>query len=287
VRNPMNPHQVSRVSLRPEDVDGVVFWTKNAAPMLNCLEALGPWPFCFQYTLTGYGADAEAGLPGAEERLNTFRELSDRIGPERTLWRYDPILLNDRYTGLWHYENFEAIARTLKGYTNRVTISFVDVYSRNRGWLDALKVRLPGEDEMREIARAFAAIAAECGMKIFACSEPLDFSACGVLPAKCIDAGLLGRIGGISLREEFDANQRKHCGCAPSIDIGAYNTCPNGCLYCYANYSAPLLKQNLPLCDPESPLLCGRVGNEDVVRERRLPSLREIQIRMSFEEDNL
>jgi len=165
-----------------------------------------------------------------------------------------------------------------------VTISFVDTYARNRKRLAELGV-LPVEmQEMRDLARRLSDIARENGMETAACCEAIDFSDCGVGRAKCVDAELLGRIGGVPLRAVKDPNQREHCGCAPSVDIGAYNTCPNGCAYCYANYSPALLRANLTQCDAVSPLLCGRLADGDVVRERRMPSMRERQIRMEFQE---
>jgi len=284
VRNPMNPRAVQRVSLRPEDVDGIVFWSKNPRPMIARLGELEAYVYYFQYTLTAYGRDAEAYLPSHEERIETFRELAERIGAERVVWRYDPILVTEQYSPGWHVEAFQRLAEALRGYSRRVTISFVDTYARNRKRLAELGV-LPVEmQEMRDLARRLSDIARENGMETAACCEAIDFSDCGVGRAKCVDAELLGRIGGVPLRAVKDPNQREHCGCAPSVDIGAYNTCPNGCAYCYANYSPALLRANLAQCDAVSPLLCGRLADGDVVRERRMPSMRERQIRMEFQE---
>lgn len=280
VRNPMNPKQVRRVSLVPEDVDGIVFWTKNPSPLLDRLDVFRPHAYYFQYTLTGYGRDAEANLPDCDARLDAFRRLADRLGPERVLWRYDPIVLSSRYPQAWHLENFARLANALRGCTDQVTISFVDVYARNRKRLEELGAQPVGEAEMRSMARTMAKIAAENGMRAVACCEPADLAECGVAAAKCVDAARLGRIGGVPLREARDPNQRERCGCAPSVDIGAYNTCPHGCAYCYANYSPSLLRENLHRRDDASPLLCDELRAQDKVAEAKLRSLRDGQMRM-------
>lgn len=282
VRNPMNPRQVSRVSLRPEDVDGVVFWTKNPAPLMEHLNIFEPYPYYFQYTLTGYDRDAEANLPTHAERIDAFLRLSERLGPERVLWRYDPILISDRYSPGWHTGAFRRLAERLKGATGRVTISFVDVYPRNRKRLEALQAASLTEDAMRSIARDIAQIARENGMRTVSCAETIGLSECGISHAACVDARLLGHIGGVPLKVSKDPGQRPACGCAPSTDIGAYNTCPHGCLYCYANYSPAFLRANLQMRDDRSPLLCSRIADDDRITERKPASLREAQIRMEL-----
>lgn len=282
VRNPMNPRQVSRISLRPEDVDGIVFWTKNPAPLMEHLSVFEPYPYYFQYTLTGYDRDAEANLPPHTERIDTFLRLSEKLGAERVLWRYDPILINDRYSPGRHIDAFRRLAERLRGATERVTISFVDVYPRNRRRLEALQAASLTEDMMCSIARNIAQIARENGLQTVSCAEAIDLSECGISHAACVDARLLGRIGGIPLNVSKDANQRPACGCAPSADIGAYNTCPHGCLYCYANYSPAFLKANLQKQDDLSPLLCDHLSEEDRITERKPVSLRNSQIRMEL-----
>lgn len=282
VRNPMNPRAVSRVSLRPEDVDGIVFWTKNPIPMLGRLDELGEMPYYFQYTLTGYGRDVEENLPPQEARLEAFAQLSERLGANRVLWRYDPILLSRSYPVDGHLSEFERLANRLKGRTRRVTISFVDTYARNKGRLAQIGAEPIFEETMRSMASEMARIARANGMEPVACCEKLDLTECGVSAASCVDARLLGEIGGVPLRTKKDSNQREHCGCAPSVDIGAYNTCPNGCAYCYANYSPALLARNLAGRDDRSPMLCDRLGEGDRLSERRAESLKERQLRMEI-----
>lgn len=283
VRNPMNPRQVRRVALSPEKVDGIVFWTKNPLPVLHRLDALREYAYYFQFTLTGYGRDVEANLPCVEDRVDAFRRLAERLGPERVLWRYDPILLSRTYSVAWHLENFSRLAKALRGCTDLVTVSFVDTYARNKRRLEETGALPVSEKQMRAMAVEIAGVAAQNGMRTAACSEAVDLRDCGVEPARCVDAARLSRIGGVQLREKRDPNQRDHCGCAPSVDIGAYNTCPNGCAYCYANYSPALLRANLEQSAAGSPLLCGALTEGDRVTEAGTESLREGQLRMKLE----
>jgi hypothetical protein len=158
----------------------------------------------------------------------------------------------------------------------------VDTYPRNRKRLEALGSQFIPEETMRAMAKEFSAIAKENGMQTVSCAETIDLSDCGVEHAACIDANLLGCIGGIPLKAGKDPNQRPACGCAPSVDIGAYNTCPNGCLYCYANYSPAFLNVNLAQRDDRSPILCDHLTENDRVTERKSPSLKSPQLKMDL-----
>ena len=129
VRNPMNPHQISEVSLSPDVVDGIVFWTKNPTPMLNRLDELQDYTYYFQFTLTPYGVDIEKNIPSKNKIvIPTFQKLSTLIGKDRVIWRYDPILLNDKYTLQYHMKYFRVLCDKLAGYTEKCTISFLDLY---------------------------------------------------------------------------------------------------------------------------------------------------------------
>ena len=282
VRNPMNPRRVSRVSLRREDVDGIVFWSKNPRPLMARLDAFDGYAYYFQFTLNGYGPEIEPNLPGVAERLATFRALSGKIGPERVLWRYDPSLLSRVHSEAWHEDCFGRLAEALRGCTRRATISFLDIYARNRSRLLQAGAAAPDGETMRRLAAKIARTARANGMEPCACAEPTDFGGCGVARARCVDAELLGRIGGIPLRAPRDPNQRAECGCAVSVDLGAYNTCPNGCVYCYANFSPSLLRERLARRNDASPLLCDALSEGDCVTERKRASLREGQLRMEW-----
>lgn len=275
VRNPMNAHQVSRIALTPELVDCIVFWTKNPEPMLDRLDELAPYPFYFQFTLTGYGRDIECNVPHKRERMiPIFQELSRRIGRERVIWRYDPIFFTRRYTPEYHLKAFGQIAEALRGYTAKCVISFVDSYAKNQKNMAALDLYTLSERELTAFAGELARIAGNCGMKVGSCAEQIDLSACGIVHNCCIDRALIEQITGYELQAGKDRNQRKECGCIESIEVGTYDTCRNGCLYCYANNGRERIERTCSLYDANAPILCGRITAEDKVTERKVKSLR-------------
>lgn len=288
VRNPMNPHQVSRIALSPDLVDGIVFWTKNPAPMLGRLGELADYPYYVQFTLNGYGREVEPGLPRQSERLSCFQEFSRRIGKERVIWRYDPIFLNGRedagygnggrsltrYSLEWHLRTFREMAGVLCGYTERVVISFLDFYVKTRRNMQGMEAREMENQEMLLLAEGIAEIAEENGMTVCTCAEEMELSHVGVEHGSCIDRRLFERIGGRELGGKKDRDQRGACGCLESIDVGTYHTCPGGCRYCYANFNEARVRGNAALYDKDSPILCGVLGPEDRITEREVKSLR-------------
>jgi hypothetical protein len=250
VRQPFNG-RISRVSLAPEDVSAFVFWTKNPRPLLPHLTAI-PAPCVFQFTINPYDHVFEpAGLP-TDRAVAAAHELAQRLSPERVVWRYDPIVESSLTPWSWHLERFESLAARLAGATRRCVFSFVNLYRRTRLRMDKLAAEHgftyrflathPTEaaaarhgsayemEEMRARSRDLAAIAARYGLSLQSCCcDALLDAGSGVGKARCIDAELLG----ITLPAR---PTREDCGCAASIDIGAYDTCPHGCgaSYCYA-----------------------------------------------------
>ncbi len=280
VRNPRNPRQLSRISLAPVVVDGIVFWTKNPQPMLARLRELGDYAYYFQYTLTPYGREMEPNLPDKIEIIRTFQRLSEQIGAERVIWRYDPILVSAAYPREEHLRQFARMAKSLTGYTDKVIISFLDTDYRNvRRNAAALAAQTLPPEERRTLAGELAQIARGCGMEMSACAEAADYSGCGIAPAHCVDAALLEKLLGCRLHVNKDSGQRPACGCAQSVDIGQYNTCGHGCRYCYANYNAGEIATNRQKHDPASPVLIGEAGPTDRVYEREISSCRDRQIR--------
>lgn len=273
VRNPMNPHSVSRVKLTPEVVDAFVFWSKNPLPLFAGHKIPEAYPYYLQFTLTGYGRDIEPGIPDKRQVLvPAFKELAEKLGKKRVIWRYDPIFFSRKYTPQYHLQCFEALASELKNSTERCVISLLDVYRNTKR--NAAKLGLGGYTDagIYEFMARLAGIAAGYGLKLQACAETADFTALGIFKAACIDKTLLEEISGVKLGLAKDKNQRPECGCAASIDIGAYNTCPGGCLYCYANYNAYLVRVNCAAHDKNSPLLFGGLTADDIVTERKMQS---------------
>ena len=279
VRNPMNPHRVSRIALTPDVVDGFVFWTKNPLPMMDRLDELKQYPYYFQFTLTPYDTGVEENLPSKREVLiPAFRRLSSMIGAERVIWRYDPILIGDRYTVAYHVEAFRAMCDRLAGYTDTCTVSFLDLYRNIKSRIAPLGIRPPDSAEAEEIVCRFAEIAREYGLSVVTCAEDGDYSRWGIGHAACVDAQRLSRIGGIPLAVgKKDKNQRPACGCAESVDIGAYHTCANGCVYCYANHSRSLVERSIAAYDPTSPVLCSQITAQDVISVREMKTCRAEQ----------
>lgn len=277
-RNPMNPKQVSRLELSPETVDCIVFWTKNPEPMLARLSELEPYPYYFQFTLTSYGADIETNVPHKREvMLPVFQKLSGQIGSKRVIWRYDPIIFTKRYTPEYHKKAFRQMAETLRSYTEKCVISFVDIYAKNKKKMQELGVYELPKEELEAFAKELCDIAKENGMEMASCAEQIDLEQCGIVHNACIDKDLIEDIIGCRLKGAKDKNQRGECGCMESIDIGTYHTCGNGCVYCYANHSEAQVKQNCARYDVHSPILCGKIGEDDKITERKAVSLKEGQ----------
>lgn len=277
VRNPFNSHQVSKISLNPDVVDCIVFWSKNPDPMLTRLNELQNYTFYFQYTLNAYGREIEKNLPALKQRIATFQSLSKMIGKERIIWRYDPIILNETYTAGWHSSAFSNLACQLSGYTGKCTISFIDMYPAITNNVRPLGIReIPG-GSISALARNLSSIAASCGLAIDTCAEKIDLSDCNIRHGCCIDGELIAKLAGCPVNTQKDKNQRPECRCAASIDLGFYNTCRNGCLYCYANHSRRQMEERCRSYDRTSPLLCSQLSEDDRIYERKTGSLKNIQ----------
>lgn len=274
IPHPYHSHRLTRLALSPHTLDGIVFWTKNPAPLENRLSEIADrgYPFYFQFTLTPYGTLWEPGLPSAEERIDTFCRLSQAIGRQRMVWRYDPIILDDTCTLSYHEEQFGRLCERLHAYADQCVISFVDAYAHNRSRILPIH---PGA--MHAAARALSGIAAGYGLALSACSEKTDLTGDGVAKATCIDKARLERLTGCPLRVRKDTGQRPECGCAESVDIGTYSTCLNGCLYCYATRSQASAQRLRALHDPCSPLLAGWPRGDETITEKTGASAKVLQ----------
>ncbi len=243
-RNPFNPTQEKVVSLRPADIEAIVFWTRNATPLIRHLPELDDrgYRYIFLYTINGYGSPLEPNSPPVDNAIETFRNLSERVGASRVIWRFDPILFPEGEGTDWITSRFDKIAQSLYGSTRRVIISFLDRYKKVARRLTRLAKDtgltlkdVTGEEEsLGHIAAVLATVAAESGIKIFSCAEKVDLLPYGIKPGSCIDAHYLNETFCLTIPASKDKSQRPLCRCAPSQDIGAYNTCRHECVYCYA-----------------------------------------------------
>jgi DNA repair photolyase len=268
VRNPYNAHQFRRVDLSLGNVDVIVFWTKNPRPIVGYLDELDKrgYRYYFQFTLTGYPKLLEPSVPPVYELLTTFRTLSQRIGPEKVIWRFDPITLSDVTPEHAVIENFERLARELRDSTLRVVISFVHLYenfSRNLARITEEQGirfydRSRSGEQVQRIAAALAGTARRNSIEIVSCAAKFNLTGLGIEHGKCVDDQLVKRLFGIAVSGRKDKFQRKECRCVESQDIGQYNTCTHDCIYCYANFNKKQAHQNKSLHDPTSPFLIGR-----------------------------
>lgn len=274
-KNPFDPSDVRKISLLPEDVVAIVFWSKDPAPIMKHLDELHSmgYRYYFQFTLNHYPSIFEPNVPPVEERIETFRRLAEKLGPSRVVWRYDPIIVSALTPLAYHAHRLDRIARDLEGYTERLVVSFLDLYGKVRKRLNA-SVELSHiglEDithpERREVLLDFAAVIAQIGashgMDVRTCAEPVNLSEAGIRPGACIDGELISRLSGKPAYAERlfrkDRSQRRECLCVQSRDMGAYNTCSHGCVYCYANYSPASIGRNLARHSLDSPCMIQQV----------------------------
>lgn len=279
VRNPYNRRQVSRIRLDPSVVECLVLWTKNPAPLLAHLpliEELG-YPLVVHYTITGADHRLEPGLPDLDERIATFRALARRLGPERVLWRFDPILLTRSQGADNVLARFSLLVRHLQGYTRQCSISFVSLYDKCRRNLAGVDLQSADDGEKQTLALRLDAMARSHGIRLLACCDALLTKTCGIEQGHCIDAVQIGALIGSTLLVKKDPGQRPGCGCCVSVDIGAYDSCPHGCRYCYANTSTRAVARNIAAHDPESPLLIGHLSGDETIRDRAMVCLRQPQ----------
>ena len=233
------------VSLKPEDVQVMELWTKNPKPMLNngSLQTLKDYygnKFYFQYSLNNYDKLLESNIP--DDTIDTFKALSNELGKDRIIWRYDPIIMsegNGPYTVQSHLDNYKNLAQILAPYTNHNVISFVDNYGKLKSTFAKLGLREPTIEEQKALAKGISEINKQYGLDISTCAEGLDLDEFGIRHGACTDPAIIEKLSGEKALLKELAN-RSNCGCAANTDIGAYNTCHNGCTYCYAtNPSIP------------------------------------------------
>ena len=265
-RNPLFPNKVTRYELTPEKVDCVVFCSQNYRPILPRLhEITDRFNTYFHYTITAYGKDIEPGVPSIEESMETLARLSGQVGKQRVAWRYDPVLLTKEYTIDRHMETFEKMAKALAPYIDRCIFSFVEMYKKLETNMPEL---LPlSEMDKDALARGLGGIAGKYGIYLQTCGTNGDYSQYGIHASGCMTLDILGKANGIQFKSLKHKGLREGCHCIESRDIGAYDTCLNGCKYCYANKNPKKAFENYKDHDPASPLLLGHAKPGDTISQ--------------------
>ncbi len=262
VANPFNANQRAHVSLKPQDVQVIVFWTRNPQPLIKHLPDLDQkgYRYYFQYTMIGYPESIDSKSPPIDAAIKTFQELSGLIGKDRVIWRYDPILYSNETRPEWHIKRISYLIEKLKLYTKRLVISLIDPYRKTKIRMDreiGINFHLaPDAFEVSAYDQLIELIAKEAhsaGLEVQTCAEEADLELLGIKKGKCIDDGLIRKIWGVDASKRKDPSQRRLCGCVVSKDIGVNNTCLSGCRYCYATSGIKAAENNFKKHDPNAP----------------------------------
>lgn len=272
--NPFNPKQIKGFSLAPYNVDALVFWTKNPQPMfkhLKTLEQMG-YRSLFVYELNAYGETFEPGMPAVAERLRAFARLSDRLGKDKVIWKYAPIILSSQSDLNWHIEQFTNLANVLGRYTKRVMISFLKPTGNpewqamvQSGQLETADLTNPQYYEiLLDFTKSLKEIASRANLHLEVCCESVDLTPVGIEPGACVSAEYLNRVFGLNLQQQNETEGGEHCLCTQMVDMGLYECCPSLCTYCYANKNSTIVMKNYEAHSPTAPMLYEfRTSEED------------------------
>ena len=259
----INPYgrQVYNINLKREDVDGFVFWTKNIHPFVDKLETIRQrgYPFIIQYTIHAYPRALEVSVVDAKRSISHMKEIAKKYGPKVLIWRYDPIIFTSITPIQFHLQNFKYLSGMLEGSVDEVVVSFAQIYRKTLDNLNTASSNYgftwedPTDDIKYNLATELAEIAKDHNMQLTMCSQR-RFLAKGVKESRCVDARRLSDVAGFSIRAKLKGN-RPECGCYESIDIGEYDTCPHGCVYCYAVRNRKLAQKRYKEHDPKGEFL--------------------------------
>lgn len=265
-RNPLFLNKVTKYELNPEVVDCVIFCSKNYEPILERLhEITDRFNTYFYYTITAYGKDIEPNVPSIEDSIETLIKLSEIVGAKRIAWRYDPILLTEKYTKNRHYETFDYMSEKLSPYIDRCIFSFVEMYKK-------LKTNMPEiilltQEDKDEIAKNIGLIAKKNKILLQTCATLENYEKYNIIQSGCITAEILGTANGVTFSNIKHSGNRKGCRCMESRNIGDYDTCPNGCKYCYANQNPQIARKNYEKHNIDSPLILGGLNPTDEISQ--------------------
>lgn len=273
-RNPLFPNIVTRYELNPNILDCVVFCSKNYEPILDRLtEITDKFNTYFHYTITAYGRDIEPNVPTIDESIETLIKLSKIIGKQRIAWRYDPILLTKKYTKQVHYNTFDYMSKRLSPHIDRCIFSFVDMYKKLETNMPEIII-LNNNDKI-EIAKNIGSIAKKHNMIIQTCATIEDFKQFGILQSGCMTSKILGNANNITFKKVRHSGNRQGCKCIENRNIGDYDTCPNGCKYCYANKNQQIAQENYKKHNPNDLMILGNLKPTDEIQQSNQKSYLE------------
>lgn len=263
VRSPYAKNIIYHYELNPNQIDGIIFCTKNPKPMLKYMNELANYRQYWMVSITPYGHEIETNVPNKNQVIRDFISLSKIVGKNCIAWRYDPIILYGKYTIDYHLNIFSQMLERLAPYTNVCIISFVDLYEKTKRNFPQIKEvsiyqQITLIEEMVKMAKCK-------NVEIKVCAESLDFSEYGINQEGCVTKEVLQKAWDIELLDESKTRARKICECLLENDIGAYDTCLHGCKYCYATSSFQKAIQNKKRHIETSPLLIGEINLEDKV----------------------
>lgn len=276
-RNPYNPQMIISYKLNPDLIDLMTFCTKNPIPMLKYMNDLKVYRMFWHITLTCYGEDIEPFVPNKNRIIDAIKKLSEYVDKKAICWRYDPILINEKYTVEYHIKMFESICRRLSGYVECCVFSFIDLYKKTV--INFPEARPVSYGDKKKLAEAFMRISMKYHIKLKTCLEEDQFlKDLGINTGGCYSQAAIEEAMGIKLKAPASLMTRPGCSCLLGNDIGMYNTCLHGCQYCYANEDRAVIKKNYQNHDPFSPLLIGHVRKEDIIKEAKQVSYIDYQM---------
>lgn len=262
VRNPFCFNKVSRIYFK--DVDAIMFCTKNPLPILKYLKDLEK-PILFHITLTPYKKDIEPNVPPKGKIIDAIKKISKIIGIDNLYIRYDPILINNKYTINYHIKAFNNMCKLLNGYVKHIIISFIDNYKNVKNNANILNVKELSSDDYKEMGLNFSKIASENGMTVQTCCEDKNLVEYGFIKKDCIDFNLAYKLTNKTNLKKW---KERDCNCVEMVDIGVYNSCKHFCKYCYANYDERQVINNYKCHNPNSSLLIGNLKDDDIIKVR-------------------
>lgn len=280
-RNPFYSQQVTRYMLNPQTIDLIVIATKNPLPLFPHLEKFRMYPLLFQVTLTPYGTDIEPGVPNKRDILKGIQWLSQKLGHDHVMVRYDPILLSSKYTIFYHEKAFRHLCASLSGFVDTIIFSFLDLKKNTVKHQQEMQLLPITAYDMQTIASIFSQIAKEYHISLQTCAEEVDLTCYGIFNRGCISSSIVDRLTGYH-KDYPKGNTRKNCPCLKSVDIGVYNTCPHRCKYCYANYDEDQIRENVTNHCKTSSFLIGKRQKDDILKIKRETDTKQEPRQMFF-----